>query len=103
MPKGYWIVQVDVHDAAAYKAYQALTPAALARFGGRMIVRGGAQEIREGSARPRSVVVEFPSLQAAENFRVFAGILPKTLKFLSDRFSRYNAGFFSGDLSIAKP
>ena len=67
MPKGYWIVQVDVHDAAAYKAYQALTPAALARFGGRMIVRGGAQEIREGSARPRSVVVEFPSLQAARD------------------------------------
>lgn len=67
MPKGYWIVHINVRDATAYKAYQALTPAALAKFGGRMIVRGGAQEVREGHAHPRSVVVEFPSLQAARD------------------------------------
>lgn len=67
MPRGYWIVQIDVHDTTAYKDYQALTPAALAKFGGRMIVRGGTQDVREGRGRSRTVVVEFPSRQAAQD------------------------------------
>lgn len=30
------------------------------------LVRGGAQELREGQQRPRSVVIEFPTLEAAK-------------------------------------
>ena len=30
------------------------------------MVRGGAQEVREGVAKSRTVVIEFPSLEAAK-------------------------------------
>jgi uncharacterized protein (DUF1330 family) len=65
MPKGYWIAQIDVTDPAAYDGYRKLTPDIIAAHGGRFIVRGGAQEAVEGAARPRTVVVEFPSYEAA--------------------------------------
>ena len=65
MPKGYWIVHVTVDDPAAYEAYRQANAAPLARHGGRFLVRGGAQEVVEGTARARSVVIEFPSPEAA--------------------------------------
>ncbi|MFP4274082.1 MAG: DUF1330 domain-containing protein [Paracoccaceae bacterium] len=65
MPKGYWVAHVEVHDAAAYEAYRAANAEAFEKFGGRFLVRGGAQDVREGTMRPRIVVIEFPSLEAA--------------------------------------
>jgi uncharacterized protein (DUF1330 family) len=65
MVKGYWIAQIDVHDMDAYKPYQAAAAAALARFGGRYLIRGGTREVVEGIARSRTVVIEFPTYQAA--------------------------------------
>ena len=65
MPKAYWIAHVTVTDPAAYDLYRAANAAAFARFGAKFLVRGGAQSVVEGSMRPRSVVLEFPSLQAA--------------------------------------
>jgi uncharacterized protein (DUF1330 family) len=65
MPKGYWIAHVDVRDPAAYEAYKAANAKPFARFGARFLVRGGAHEVREGQARPRTVVIEFPSYEAA--------------------------------------
>ncbi len=65
MAKGYWIVQIDVHDMEAYKPYQAAAGAALAKYGGKYLVRGGTHEVVEGTARSRIVVIEFPSYQAA--------------------------------------
>ncbi len=67
MPKAYWIAHVTVTDMDAYQAYRALVPAILVAHGGKFIVRGGAQTIVEGQARPRAVVIEFPSLQAAND------------------------------------
>ena len=65
MPKAYWIAHVTVTDPAAYDLYRAANAAPFARFGAKFLVRGGAQSVVEGSMRPRSVVLEFPSLQAA--------------------------------------
>lgn len=65
MPKGYWIAHVTVDDPAAYEGYRKANAVAFARYGGRFLVRGGAQTIVEGDVRPRSVIVEFPSLDAA--------------------------------------
>jgi uncharacterized protein (DUF1330 family) len=65
MAKGYWIAQIDVHDMEAYKPYQAAAGAALAKFGGRYVIRGGTHEVVEGVGRSRVVVIEFPSYQAA--------------------------------------
>ncbi len=65
MPKGYWIIHIDVHDKEQFKAYMAATPEPLNKFGARFLVRGGHFENPEGSSRSRNTVIEFPSYQAA--------------------------------------
>jgi uncharacterized protein (DUF1330 family) len=66
-PKGYWIGHVTVDDPQAYQAYRAANAAAFAKYDGKFLVRGGDQEVVEGTLRPRAVVIEFPSLQAAQD------------------------------------
>jgi uncharacterized protein (DUF1330 family) len=63
--KGYWIAHVDVTDPEGYKPYQVANATAFGKFGARFLVRGGRQEVTEGHARTRSVVIEFPSYEAA--------------------------------------
>lgn len=65
MAKGYWVAQMDIHDPAAYDRYKARNGVAFAAYGGRFVIRGGQQQIIEGTARARTVVIEFPSYQAA--------------------------------------
>ncbi len=65
MPKGYWIVRINVSDQAKYNAYRADNSEALHKYGARFLVRGGTFESPEGRSRPRNVVIEFPSYQAA--------------------------------------
>ena len=63
--KGYWIAHIDVADPDGYKAYQADVVTPFGKFGGRYIVRGGRCEVMEGHMPARTVVVEFPSYEAA--------------------------------------
>jgi uncharacterized protein (DUF1330 family) len=65
--KGYWIAHVDVSDPEGYKAYISANQAAFAKFGARYLVRAGAREVVEGKVRGRTVVLEFPSYQAARD------------------------------------
>lgn len=65
MTKAYWIGHVDVHDMESYRPYMAASGPAVALYGGRFIVRGGRNEVAEGQARGRHVVVEFPSYEQA--------------------------------------
>lgn len=65
MPKGYWIVRMDVHDPEHYQQYVAANAKPLAAYGAKFLVRGGQFENPEGSSRQRNVVIEFPSYQAA--------------------------------------
>jgi uncharacterized protein (DUF1330 family) len=65
MPKGYWIVRVDVTDPEKYKTYLAANAEPLKKYGARFLVRSGPFENPEGSSRSRNVVVEFNSFQAA--------------------------------------
>jgi uncharacterized protein (DUF1330 family) len=65
----YIVVNCEVTDPVKYDQYKALAPAAIARHGGRYLVRGGATSVLEGDWRPKRVVVlEFPSLAAAKAF-----------------------------------
>lgn len=66
MAKGYWIARVDVTDQAEYEAYRGLNAKAFAKFGGRFIVRGGEFIRARGSSRQHNVVIEFPTLEAAQ-------------------------------------
>lgn len=61
----YWIAHVTVTDPDRYKGYQALAPAAFARFGARFLARGGEAVTLEGPVHPRHVVIEFPDMSSA--------------------------------------
>jgi uncharacterized protein (DUF1330 family) len=63
--KGYWIGHLDVTEPEGYKAYQSAYAEPFRKFGGRFLVRGGRYEVMEGRARSRTVVLEFPSYEAA--------------------------------------
>jgi uncharacterized protein (DUF1330 family) len=63
--RGYWIAHVDVIEPEGYKIYSNAIDAPCGRFGGRFLVRGGAREVTEGKVRARTVVLEFPTYDAA--------------------------------------
>ena len=65
MPKGYWVAHVTVDDPQGYEEYKKANAGPFAEFGARFLVRGGPQSVREGNARGRTVVLEFPSYEAA--------------------------------------
>ena len=65
MSKGYWVAFADVSDAEGYKAYIAENAKAFRKYGGRFLTRGGAYEAPEGKPRSRTVVIEFPTYEAA--------------------------------------
>src|SRR5437588_2487652 len=65
----YLIVEVETTDEALMTEYRKHTPGAVAKFGGKFIVRGGKTRTLEGGwAPPRIVVLEFPSYEKAEEF-----------------------------------
>ena len=65
MPKGYWIVRVDITDEQKYKAYIAANAEPLKKYGARFLARAGRYENPEGASRSRNAVIEFPTYQAA--------------------------------------
>jgi uncharacterized protein (DUF1330 family) len=68
-PKAYIVVQAEVTNPQRYAEYAKLTPDIIARFGGRFLARAGKTVTLEGPpAKGRVVVIEFPSLQQAEEF-----------------------------------
>jgi uncharacterized protein (DUF1330 family) len=62
----YVIVEVSIHDHKKYEEYKKLTPASIAAFNGKFVVRGGQTITLEGDWKPeRIVVLEFPSVERA--------------------------------------
>lgn len=63
----YWLARARIVDPVEYKKYTDRIPGILARFGGRVLARGGRFKILEGPENfERHVVIEFPSLEQAE-------------------------------------
>lgn len=65
MAKGYVVARAEVRDPGKWAEYVAKAQIALDKFGGRPIARGGRAETVEGEGRPRNVILEFPSFEAA--------------------------------------
>jgi uncharacterized protein (DUF1330 family) len=65
----YLLVDSTVTDPERYERYKQLAPLAIAKFGGRYLVRGGEATRLEGDWQPnRIVVLEFPDAQTARRF-----------------------------------
>ena len=65
----YLIARVDVTDWDRYREYTKATPSAIAKFGGKFIVRGGEIVTFEGPQETRRLVIlEFPTLDRAKEF-----------------------------------
>lgn len=62
----YVINDMEVTDPVTFEQYKQLSPATVALYGGRFLVRGGACTGAEGGWQPqRLVVLEFPSVERA--------------------------------------
>ena len=60
----YVISEVEVRDAAGFEAYRTIAARAIAQYGGRYLVRGGAASVVEGGPLPKTIiVVEFPTME----------------------------------------
>jgi uncharacterized protein (DUF1330 family) len=60
----YWVARSRITDPAEYKKYTDRVPAIIARYGGRVLARGGRFQIMEGPDKfHRFVVIEFDTFE----------------------------------------
>jgi uncharacterized protein (DUF1330 family) len=60
----YWVARAKINDPAEYKKYTDQVPAILAKYGGKVLARGGRFQIMEGPHKfQRFVVIEFPTFE----------------------------------------
>ena len=60
----YWVARSRITDPVEYKKYTDLVPGIIARFGGKVLARGGHYQIMAGPEHfQRYVVIEFPSFE----------------------------------------
>jgi len=60
----YWVARSRISDPVEYKKYADRVPAIIAKFGGKVLARGGRFQIMEGPDKfHRFVVIEFPTFE----------------------------------------
>jgi uncharacterized protein (DUF1330 family) len=65
----YVIAEVNITNPEGYKAYTAVVPATIEKYGGRFLARGGSAQALEGDwPECRRVIIEFPSVDAARKW-----------------------------------
>ena len=82
MKKAYWVGIVNVKNQDEYKKYTDIAGPALVAAGAVILSRGGKIKNLEGKEINRLVVIEFPSMDHAENF-YNSEEYKKGLKFLT--------------------
>ena len=66
--KAYWIaIYKDLKNSENIKKYAEKATPAIKKYNGKILARGGKVETIEGTPSPRTVLIEFPSLQEAVN------------------------------------
>ena len=62
----YWVARSKINDPVEYKKYTDLVPGIIAKFGGKVLARGGRYQIMEGPDKfQRFIVIEFPTFEQA--------------------------------------
>jgi uncharacterized protein (DUF1330 family) len=65
----YVLAEIEILNPEGYKAYTALVPATIEKYGGRFLVRGGRADAMEGEwPERRRVIIEFPSMEQAKKW-----------------------------------
>ena len=65
----YVVAVVNIKDPDQYQKYAVLAPAAVAKYRGKFLARGGINTVLEGGlGANRVVVTEFPSAEQAKAF-----------------------------------
>ena len=65
----YVLAAIEVTHPDAYEEYKPLSAAAVERYGGRFVVRGGGTQVLEGEwPSARMVLVEFPDAETARRW-----------------------------------
>src|SRR5256885_12501821 len=60
----YWVARAKVNDPVEYKKYADRVPAIFAKYGAKVLTRGGRYQTLEGQEKfNRFVVIEFPSFE----------------------------------------
>jgi uncharacterized protein (DUF1330 family) len=60
----YWVARSKINDPVEYKKYTDLVPGIIAKYGGKVLARGGKFQIMEGPDKfQRFVVIEFPTFE----------------------------------------
>jgi uncharacterized protein (DUF1330 family) len=58
----YWVARSKINDPVEYKKYTDLVPGIIAKYGGKVLARGGRFRIMEGPDKfHRFIVIEFPT------------------------------------------
>ena len=69
MPKGFFFVEVEITDPAAYEDYRKRVPDIISAHGGKILVRRGDPQPLDGVIpQRRRVIVEFDSPEAVKTF-----------------------------------
>ena len=67
--KGYVVcVYKSISNQDKLKEYAIKAKAAVEKYNGKFLIRGGKFKINEGESSPRTVVIEFPSLTMPKLF-----------------------------------
>ena len=62
----YWVARSKINDPVEYKKYTARLPAIFAKYGAKILARGGRFQLMEGPDKfKRFVVIEFPTFEQA--------------------------------------
>jgi uncharacterized protein (DUF1330 family) len=66
--KGYWIaIYKNLKNPKNMKKYAEKATPAIKKYNGKILARGGKVQTIEGMPSPRTVLIEFPSMQEALN------------------------------------
>jgi uncharacterized protein (DUF1330 family) len=80
LPKGYFFVELEIADPAAYEAYRTAVPDIIAAHGGRILVRGEDPQPLDGTVLyRRRVIVEFNRPETVKTFyhsQAYQAVLP---------------------------
>ena len=80
----YVVAQMTLHDPEKYGRYVPTAVETIAAHGGHLLVASGSADVREGTIpAPRTIIVEFPSKEAAAAWyesEAYQAVLPLRLE-----------------------